>query len=308
MASFAASCDSYKANSGWPQARSPSNNVGMLRPLGRLALAACALLLPCCGAPDVETPIGVELAGSPAVGGGAGAPPQVAAGTGGASAGSNVGGSAGQSAAGSSAGGAVACTSYADAAGYTLPVHIKNSSTATLYLGPQESTCEVARLFAVEDGARHVLPSLDGCHTSCSALMQTGPVACPLACATPSTVTLAPGQSVDVPWDGRFAVPQTLPQQCMPSASTGSGSCVQAQQVQAAPFTFKALAGTKRQCLDPSGTCTCTPNANGTCTSPSSVIAGTIITTELFLKLEPGEKSPGGEPQYIGLEFKDAAN
>jgi hypothetical protein len=202
----------------------------------------------------------------------------------------------------------VACTSYADAAGYTLPVHIKNSSTVTLYLGPQESTCEVARLFAVEDGARHVLPSLDGCHTSCQALMQTGPVACPLACAAPSTVTLAPGQTLDVPWDGRFAVPQTLPQQCMPGASTGPNSCVQAQQVQAAAFTFKALAGTKRTCLDPSGTCACAPSANGTCTSPSSVISGTIITTELFLKLEPGETSPGGEPQYIGLEFKDIPN
>lgn len=280
----------------------------MLRPLGRLALAACALLLPSCGAPDVQTPIGVAVGGSAAVGGSGagGTPAQIAAG--GASAGTSAGGSAGQTAAGSSAGGAVACTSYADAPGYTLPVHIKNSSTTTLYLGPQESTCEVARLFAVEDGARNVLPSLDGCHTSCSALMQTGPVACPLACATPSTVTLAPGQSVDVPWDGRFAVPQTLPQQCMPSTSAGPSSCVQAQQVQAAAFTFKALAGTKKTCLDPSGTCTCAPAANGTCTSPSSVISGTIITTELFLKLEPGEKSPSGEPQYIGLEFKDVAN
>lgn len=237
-------------------------------------------------------------------GSGGAAAGQVAAG--GTSAG--VAGGATQPVAGSSAGGAVSCTSYADATGYTLPVHIKNSSKATLYLGPQESTCEVARLFAVEDGARHVLPSLDGCHTSCQQLMQTGPAACPLACPVPSTVTLAPGQSVDVPWDGRFAVPQTLPQQCMPSTATAPGSCVQAQRIEAAAFTFKALAGTKRTCLDPSGTCACTPSANGTCTSASSVISGTIITTELFLKLEPGETSPGGEPQYIGLEFKDVAN
>jgi hypothetical protein len=135
--------------------------------------------------------------------------------------------------------------------------------------------------------------------------MQTGPVACPLACATPSTIMLAPGQGVDVPWDGRFAVAQTLPQQCMPSTSTAAASCVQAQQIEPSAFTFKALAGTRQQCLDPSGKCTCTPNANGTCTSPSSVISGTIITSELFIKLEPAEKSPSGEPPYIALEFKD---
>ena len=220
-----------------------------------------------------------------------------------------MGGSAGQVAAsGSSAGGAVSCSSFTDDTGYTLPVHIKNSSSVTLYVGPQDSTCQVERLFQVEDGARHVLPSLDGCHTSCQALMQTGPVSCPLACVVPSTVTLAPGQTIDVPWDGRFGVPQTLPQQCMPAAVAGPGSCVQAQQIEAAPFTFIAQAGTQRTCLDPSGTCPCTPNANGTCTSASTVITGTIITTEYFVKLEPGEKSPSGEPQYIGLEFKNVSN
>src|SRR6187551_2628228 len=104
----------------------------MLRPLGRLALAACALLLPCCGSPDVETPLGVPTAGSSAVSGsgGAGTAGQVAGGSasGGVGTGTGGGGS-GQATAGSSAGGAVACTSFADAAGYTLPVHIKNSST-----------------------------------------------------------------------------------------------------------------------------------------------------------------------------------
>jgi hypothetical protein len=275
----------------------------MLRPLGRLALAACALLLPCCGSVDDQTPIGGGVAASGS--GGATTGGQATAGNTMMAVGGSAGATASQPTAGSSMGGAVACSTYMDEAGYTLPVHIKNSSKSTLYLGPQESTCQVERLFAVEDGARHVLPSLDGCHTSCQALMQTGPVACPLACPTPSTVTLAPGQVMDVPWDGRFAVPQTLPQQCVPSATTSATSCVQAQQIEPAAFTFKALAGTRQQCLDPSGKCTCTPNANGTCTSPSSVISGTIITSELLIKLEPSEKSPTGEPPYIAIEFKD---
>jgi len=182
---------------------------------------------------------------------------------------------------------------------YALPVHIKNASSVTLYLGPQEASCQAAPLFQVEDGARQVLPSLDGCHTSCQQLMQTGPTVCPLACVAPSTITLAPGQGVDVPWDGRFGVPQTLPAQCMPATVTASGSCVQAQHVEPAAFTFSAQAGTQRQCL--SGTCNCVANANGTCTSASSTITGTILTTEFFIKLEPAE------PPYIMLEFKDVA-
>ena len=274
----------------------------MLRSSGRLALAAFVLLLQACGSPDALTPLDNGAAGA------SGSVIAAQGGAAGSNGGASLGGSAGQLAAsGSSAGGAVSCSSYADATGYTLPVHIKNSSSVTLYVGPQDSTCQVQRLFQVEDGARHALPSLDGCHTSCQALMQTGPVSCPLACVSPSTVTLAPGQTIDVPWDGRFGVPQTLPQQCMPTAATGSTSCVQAQQIEAAPFTFIAQAGTQRMCLDPSGTCTCTANSNGTCTSPSTVITGTIITTEYFVKLEPGETNPGGDAPYIGLEFKNVA-
>ncbi len=202
----------------------------------------------------------------------------------------------------------MACSSYTDAAGYTLPVHIKNSSTKTLYLGQQTMTCQPERLFQVEDGSRALLPRVDNCHSSCQAMMQGTGVTCSLACAVPTTVTLAPGQTVDVPWDGRFGVPQTLPQQCTPSGSPASLACVQAQQVGPALFTFTAQAGTNRQCLDPSGKCTCTSNADGTCSTPSSLITGTIITTEFLVKLEPAELSPGGAPQYIGLEFKDVAN
>jgi hypothetical protein len=282
-----------------------------LWPVRCLALALCALAPSGCSSPGAEPPLGgaigsTDPGGSGGAGGAAGSAGQSVGGS--SSAGASAGGSAGQVTAGSSTGGAMACSSYMDEAGYTLPVHIKNTSTKTLYVGQSEMTCQAERLFQVEDGARHVLPSLDGCHTSCQALMQTGPVACPLACAAPVTIALAPGQTIDVPWDGRFAVPQTLPTQCMPSTVTSPTSCVQAQQIDPALFTFIAQAGTQRQCLDPSGTCPCTPSANGTCTSASTLITGTIITTEFLIKLEPGETSPSGAPPYIGLEFKDVAN
>jgi hypothetical protein len=276
----------------------------------RLALAVSALWLAGCvdGSidPQSTSDLGTVVAGGS--GGVAGSAAQ--AGGGAATAGASAGTSAGQSAAGASvsAGGAMACSSYMDAAGYALPVHIKNVSTKTLYLGQQTMTCQPERLFQVEDGSRALLPSVDNCHTSCQAVMQGSAVTCSLACAVPTTVTLAPGQTIDIPWDGRFGVPQTLPQNCISSASATSTACIQARQVEAAFFTFTAQAGTNRMCLDPSGKCTCTPNANGTCSTPSSLITGTIITTEFLVKLEPGEKSPSGEPQYIGLEFKDVAN
>jgi hypothetical protein len=279
----------------------------MLRLSGRLAFALSALWLIGCSDGSGEERAIAGSASAPGAGG-TNALGSAGAGSGGATAGTDAGAGAGMGAAGSGSGGAMACTSYMDQTGYTLPVHIKNASAVTLYLGPTESGCQAEPLFQVEDGARHVLPSLAGCHTSCQALMQTGPTACPLACAAPSTITLAPGQTVDVPWDGRFAVPQTLPAQCMPNSAASTGSCVQAQKIEAAPFTFSAKAGTRRQCLEASGTCNCAPNADGTCTAASSVITGTIITTELFVKLEPGETSPGGEPQYLGLEFKDVSN
>ena len=276
----------------------------------RLALALSALWLPCCvdGSVDPSSTADMGTVTAGGSGGSTATAGQSAGGT--ATAGASAGTSAGQPAAGASAGGAMACSSYMDAAGYTLPVHIKNVSTKTLYLGQQTMTCQPERLFQVEDGSRALLPSVDNCHTSCQAVMQGSAVACPLACAVPTTVTLAPGQTIDIPWDGRFGVPQTLPQQCITSASATAPTpaCIQARQVEAAFFTFTAQAGTNRMCLDPSGKCACTQNANGTCSTPSSLITGTIITTEFFVKLEPGEKSPSGEPQYIGLEFKDVPN
>lgn len=183
-------------------------------------------------------------------------------------------------------------------------VTIENEMSQPLYLGSETSSCEEQRLFEVEDGARTVLPVLPSCRTSCQAAMTTGPATCPSACSPPSTVTLEPGQSLKIPWDGRFAVDEALPQQCAPSA-TGVSSCVRAERIEAGVYTFVARAGTRRQCMEPSGACSCTPNSIGGCTAAASLIAGTIITTELLIKLEPGELSPSGEAPFIGLIFRD---
>jgi hypothetical protein len=269
---------------------------------GRLALLGWALSLTCCvDGSTADAPIfGSNATG---IAGGAGA-----AGSAGQAGGGelNVGGSGGgQATAGSGNVEPVDCTSFMDQGTWSLLVQIKNEMSQTLYVGQPTTSCEVKRLFKVEDGGRTELPSLEGCHTSCQTMMQSGPATCPTACATPSTVTLQPGQTIQIPWDGRFGVPQSLPAQCLQSGVQAPASCVQAHRVEAAAFTFSAQAGTQLECLQPGGTCTCTPNSNGGCTSAGSTIGGTIYTSEYFVKLEPGEVTPGGEPPYIGILFRD---
>lgn len=199
----------------------------------------------------------------------------------------------------------MACSSYADKSGYQLMVRIENKMSRTLYLGQEQMSCDAQRIFQVEDGARHVLPSLDNCHTSCDQMMTSGPVTCPLVCQAPATIKLDPNQVLQVPWDGRFGVMQTLPQSCLPATQTAPASCVQADRVEPAIFTFSAKAGSSVQCL--AGACTCTPNQMGGCSNASSLISGTIYTTEYVVKLEPTEMSTAGGGAYIGLVFKDSA-
>jgi hypothetical protein len=190
-----------------------------------------------------------------------------------------------------------------DESSWSLLVQIKNERSQVVYVGQKDAECETTRPFDVLDGARELLPALEPCQSSCQQLMQGGPATCPQACVAPSTIALQPGETLKVPWDGRYGVPHTLPSACASAAAQGVTACVQAAHVEANVFTFVAHAGTARQCLA-GGTCTCTPNANGGCSAASSAMSGTIISTEYLMKLEPGETSPSGEPPYIGLTFR----
>jgi hypothetical protein len=272
---------------------------------GRLALLGWALcLLPSCvdGSTADAPVLGSNAAGTAGSAGASGSAGQASGGE------MSVGGGAGvagQPSAGSPSVEPVDCSSFVEHSTWSLLVQIKNEMTQTLYVGQPTTSCEPKRLFKVEDGARTELPSLDGCHTSCQTMMQSGPTTCPTVCTTPSTVTLQPGQTIQIPWDGRFGVEHSLPAQCLQAGALAPATCVQAQRIEANAFTFSAQAGTHLECLQPGGTCTCTMNANGGCTSAGSTIGGTIYTSEYFVKLEPGEPSPSGEPPYIGILFRD---
>src|SRR6185369_17703699 len=113
----------------------------------------------------------------------------------------------------------------------------------------------------------------------------------PTVCASPSTVTLAPGQTLDIPWDGLFGVPSTVPAECMHTAAPSATACVRAQQIKNGIYTFSAQAGAKLECL--TSTCTCTPNPSGGCTTAGSTMAGTIITTDFIIALDPAGNGVG---------------
>lgn len=258
---------------------------------------------------------GQTLGGGVAGNAGTGGSPASTSGGAGAS---TLAGSSTQTAAGANAAGAPAiggsasagppamCSSFSDDTAWKLSVHIKNEKSTPIYLGSEQMAgCASERLFQVADGSRAVLPLLDSCRSSCTTVMAGGTAVCANACAAPSTVTLAPGQTIDLPWDGLYDVDTTVPSECMHTAVPGPTACVRAQKIKNGLFTFTALAGAERQCLTPGACSTCTPTSSGGCSTPGSLMAGTITTTNFIIALDPGESVVGADPQYIGLVFKD---
>ena len=267
-------------------------------------MGVCVFCLSCVSgamedpASSAALPVGGGAGGGTAGAGGAAATAGTAQTAGGTSS-----SGAGQVSGGTGSGGAVSCSSFADVAAWKLTVHIKNQRTTPVYLG-QMTGCGGGRLFDVIDGGRTPLPAVDSCHSSCTTVMTSGPVVCPTVCASPSTVTLAPGQTLDIPWDGLFSVPSTVPAECMHTAAPSATACVRAQQIKNGIYTFSAQAGAKLECLTTSA-CTCTPNPSGGCTTAGSTMAGTIITTDFIIALDPAGNGVGTASEYIGLVFKD---
>ena len=203
----------------------------MLGLRARTALGVSALGLFGCSGEPLAPPLDENGGSAAVVAGGGGS-------TNGGVAMSGAAGQGGASAGGTSnAGGSVSCDTFPDASGYTLLIHIKNEMSQTLYLGPDAMTCGASALYEVEDGARTKLPPLLGCIASCQAVMSGAAAGCPTVCSAPSTVALEPGQTIDLPWDGRFGVPQNIPSQCMKDPSQAT-SCTQAKKIEAGVFTF----------------------------------------------------------------------
>jgi hypothetical protein len=203
-----------------------------------------------------------------------------------ASAGSGQGGSAGS-----------VCETFDDDPGSFINVAIYNNTATPIYLGQTMVTCGVSPLFQVHDAGGAALPSLGNCRSPCQSLRNMGPAGCPAICAFPSSVSLQPGGVLYTSWDGLFQVQTQLPEQCV-APGYGEGSCDQAQQIEPGTFTFSALAGLSVDCAQTTGgTCSpCTPDGNGGCTTPGSVIGGKLLTAVTSVLLDGAYGIYGSAP------------
>ena len=240
------------------------------------ATVALTFTLSACGGKSFEANGGASTAGSSA--GDLGAAGTTGGGAGGYHAGGSGVGGAGVGGSGSE------CAKLGNDSPSSVSILIENHTTRLLYVGTQMVTCADVPLFQVRDNAGNELVSPSACGPNCADLMN-GIGGCPAICLFPSSITLAPGETVTTQWSGLFAARTKLPAACAPG--TGLDLCDRATRIQPGTFTFTAEAGTSVDCSQTSNDCNvCTPNSEGGCRVQSSLIAGAIISAETTVNLD----------------------
>lgn len=181
--------------------------------------------------------------------------------------GSHAGGShAGGSAVGGSHVGGAAPDCAALAANETatpVPVRLVNETGADLYVQLSDGWCG-AFAFRIKDPNGDELPWSNGglCAQTCADF----DCVCTVTCAPPPATRIAPNGSATMTWKGLVREKRTLPTSCIePSSFCHAGEPCSADVVpKQFPLTFVGVAWTGLSCG--SGTCDCTPDANGSCT------------------------------------------
>ncbi len=188
------------------------------------------------------------------------------------------------------------CESFDDEPGYFVSVVIINKTSAAIYLGQDTVNCGISPLFEVQNGSGEQLPAPGGCRSTCRAARTNGPAGCPAICAFPSSIALQPGEVMYTSYSGLYEVQTTLPQQCV-DPSFGVASCSQAKQIQPGTFTFSARAGSSIDCSQTSGMCSsCIASGDGGCTTPGSLINGTMHSATATVLLDSSYGVFGGYP------------
>ena len=258
--------------------------------LTRLAVALLvSTTLAACGGKSSASPGDDSQGGNGAGGNGAG--------------GNGAGGKAYAGSAGT--GGADACTSFDDDYAALVNVSISNQTNATIYLGEESVTCGTSPLFQVADANGAALITPGNCRSACVSLRKQGQGGCVANCALPSAVALEPQEVLSTTWDGLFLVRAQLPATCVPYETGGNTmvSCDQAKRIEPGSFTFSAHAGSAVDCSQTSGTGTCgacTASPNGGCSTPGSLVTGTIHSTQTTVVLNesygiyPAPSPPAG--------------
>jgi hypothetical protein len=143
--------------------------------------------------------------------------------------------------------------------------------------------------------------------------MNGNSVGCDAACLLPLAIALAPGESFDLAWDGRYAATTTLPSWCTRPGMQPDAACIQTKHVQVDEYAFWADAGSLVDCSQTTGgPCNaCLPRAEGGCTTTAALIGGQGVTAKTRVKLDGGygigrSGDPGDwSPLPIELVFQD---
>jgi hypothetical protein len=182
------------------------------------------------------------------------------------------------------------CAAFDDEASWSMLIRFTNKTKRTIHLGPSSVTCSVEPLFQLADATGTVLPPLGWCDRSCWEVMTRGHGGCADdVCYASVTISLAPGQAFELPWDGLYGSPTTLLASCLRADPQASPECTRARHVLDGLYTFLAEAGSTVDCSQTIGTCgPCSPNAEGGCTTGAALIGGEIISAKLQVELDPG--------------------
>jgi hypothetical protein len=186
--------------------------------------------------------------------------------TGGGGSVSHVGGShvGGSHVGGSHVGGAAPdCAALAaDETGTPVPVRIVNQTGSDLYLYLDNDCGETP--FRIKDPNGDELLWSDG--GSCDQTCADFDCICTVTCAHPPLARIAANGTATVTWKGVVREQRTLPASCIePSSFCTPGEPCRADVVpKQFPLTFVGVGWTELMCG--SGTCDCTPDANGVCT------------------------------------------
>lgn len=223
----------------------------------------------------------------------------------------------GSTAAGSSSGGSRPsdpmdeCTGFADDAPSAVVVRILNTTGRGIHVGALQGNCGIVPLFQVADATGEPISEPGFCRFSCQERLERGGGGCPAICLTPKSVYLAAGESTFIIWEARSEQQSKLPESCVPAPDRFDLQCQVARALEAGTYTFTAQAGTTLDCSDSGGDCSaCTQDPSGGCTTPGSVIAGTLIRASTTVELDAsyGVGSVGGlggPTREVVLAFKE---
>lgn len=197
--------------------------------------------------------------------------------TGGTAGTSGTGGTGG-TAGGGGAGGATGCSAFADAPAPPggMTIRLENARTAPIYLGGG-ANCAPAPLYSLEGPTGALALDASNCGSTCQDLQQHGTY-CTGGCQQPLGVRIDPGGHYDASWSGVTYQPETMPASCYWDPGSATASCDRQILPDAGSYSALASAATGVTCSN--ATCSCTPDASGSCQIQGATLSGTKLSAK----------------------------